>query len=133
MRQQKITSKVEKRPIVINNKTPNVPEQPILDPQYANKPVRMVNYVEIGDMTPAQVHLMLQELITAYDSARGGIHYFIPVRNGKLRTDVAFEAEIEKFGEKIFEAVDENGQVIPNAKLQLKGGAKEVVIIRQTL
>ena len=88
VKQQKIESrKGKKRPTIITEKTPT-PSKLTLDPKYANAPVRAVNFVEVGGMEPAQVQLMLNELAKMHDSASGGIHYFLPVRNGKIGSDI---------------------------------------------
>lgn len=125
MKQQNINrSKPEKRTIVVDErkKVTNLTDTNI---QTANKPVRTLNFVEVGDMDQKRVQLMVQELAKKHDTARGGIHYFLAVRNGKLMTDMAFEHEILAFVNKICE--------VQNGEIALKGGAADVEVIRRKI
>jgi hypothetical protein len=125
VKQQKIERKPKKSgPTVISEKTPSAPSAITLDPKYANAPVRAVNFVEVGDMDPAHVQLMLNELGQMHDSARGGIHYFLPVRHGKIGSDIVFEGEWEKIVQATCE-VNEKGEIV------LKDGAKEILVVRE--
>lgn len=128
MKQQKIGKNLptKKHTIIVDDRTPKVPPDPGYDPKFANMPVRMINYVEVGSMSSGQMQIMMQELNKTYDSAKGGIHYFVPVRNGKIGTDIEFEQEWLETVKKTCE-VNENGEIV------LKGGAKEVHVIRQSL
>jgi hypothetical protein len=67
---------------------------------------------------------MMQELNATYNSAQGGIHYFLPIRKGKIGSDIIFEQEWLKVVEETCE-VDEDGQI------RLKGGSREVEIVRR--
>ena len=121
-------------PIIIDERP--VPEPvlpPGFDPAKANAPVRTINFVEIGDMVGPQIQLILQRLNATHDTAKGGIHYFLPVRHGKIGSDIVFEEEFLSVVDQVCEIVDENGKQIKNAKIKLKGGAKEVMIIRQQI
>lgn len=87
-------------------------------------PVRTVHYVEIGNMHSKQLQLLLQEMNKMYDTAHG-INYFIPVRHGKISCDIQFEAEFLTVVNEMCEIKD--GEII------LKGGAKDVQVIRQQI
>jgi hypothetical protein len=135
-RSQKINRRKPKRaPIVQDERTPRQPEVPQLsiDPAKANAPVRTVNLVECGDMQGPQVQLLLQRLNQTHDTAKGGIHYFLPVRHGKIGSDIVFEEEFEAIGRKVFEVVDEQGNLIENASIRLKGGAKDMTVVRKSI
>lgn len=123
VKQQKINRKPKKAgPTVINEQSPNMPAIN-LDPKYANAPVRAVNFVEVGGMEPHQVQLMLNELAQMHSSAKGGIHYFLPVRNGKIGSDIVFEEEWQTLVRATCE-VNEDGEIV------LKDGAKEILVVR---
>jgi hypothetical protein len=120
---QKIDNKKGKKlPPTIEYEYPKTIE---IDPKYANAPVRTVFYVEVGNMAPDQVSLLSAAIADQYKNAKGGIHYIMPVRDGKLGPDVIFEEEFLKIVDKICEI--ENGAIV------LKDGAKEVYVIRQKL
>jgi hypothetical protein len=126
VKQQKIKrDKPERQPTVIDERPPRAPAQITIDPKYANAPVRAVNYVEVGDMEVARIHIMLQELSAMHDSAVGGIHYFVPVRHGKISGDVVFEEEFLAVVNKMCEVKD--GDIV------LKDGAKEMLILREKI
>jgi len=123
VKHQKIARATAKpAPTIITEKS--IP-QPTIDPKYANAPVRAVNFVEVGSMNQAQIQYMLSELSRMHDSARGGIHYFLPVRNGKIGTDIVFEQEWERIVRETCEV--KNGEIV------LKGGAKETFVIRERI
>jgi len=105
----------------------------VIDPAKANAPVRTINFVECGDMVGKQIQLILQRLNQTHDTAKGGIHYFLPVRHGKIGPDIVFEEEFEKIGRELFEVVDEQDNPIENVSIRLKGGAKDVVVIRRSI
>src|SRR5262245_16912769 len=77
------------------------PELPPIDPATANLPLRTIIFTEVGNMEPAQVQLLVQSINSMYEGARGGIHYVIPIRHGKIGTDVVFEAEFLAVVEKV--------------------------------
>jgi len=120
---QKIDNKIRKLPPSIeyeeNPKIVNV------DPKYANAPVRTVLYVEVGGMAADQVSLLSAAIADQYENAKGGIHYIMPVRNGKLGPDVVFEEEFLKIVNKTCEIKDN--------VIVLKGDARKVQIVRQKL
>lgn len=126
IKQQKIARRSTKtKALVVDNRTPKAPPS-TPDLSVANQPIRTVNLVEVHDMDRNQITVMLQQLSKLHDSAVGGIHYFLPVRNGKISSDILFEQEWMSLVRKICE-VDENGQIV------LKGGAKETLVIRQSI
>ena len=121
-------------PIIIDERPVPAPVMPPgFDPAKANAPIRTINFVEVGDMVGPQLQLILQRLNATHDTAKGGIHYFLPIRHGKIGSDIVFEEEFEHIGRKIFEVVDEEGNVIEGVNIRLKGGAKEVVVIRSQI
>lgn len=88
-------------------------------------PIRTVIFVEVGTMGQNQIAELLRQLNDAYDNNNGSVHYVIPIRNGRIPSDVLFENEIEDFVNKICEVND--------GKIKLKNGANECVIIRETI
>ncbi len=126
MKSQHIPKKESKKQVqIVDQRTPRA-EPPAINIQAANKPVRCVNFVEVGDMDRKQVQLMVQELGQVHSTAQGGIHYFLPIRHGKITTDVLFEKEIlEDLIEKLCEVQD--------GKIVLRDGAKDVEVIRRQL
>ena len=132
MKQQKISKpKSSSGPIIYDQRPPKQVET--IDLSKANSAVRTVNFVEVGDMVGKQLQLILQQLNMTHDTAKGGIHYFLPVRHGKIGSDIIFEEEFERVGNEVFEVVDENGDIVQNCKIRLKGGAKEVTVVRQKI
>jgi hypothetical protein len=126
VQQQKITRDKKKVPVVISEKS-----LPLEDPKYANTPVRTVHFVEVGDMTQSQLRVLLSELGRVHDTAKGGIHYVLPVRKGKIGADIVFEEEFEKIGKVLFEVVGSKGNIITDATIRLKGGAQDVLVVRE--
>jgi hypothetical protein len=126
MKSQHIPKKESKKTVqIVDNRTPRV-EPPAINVHSANKPVRCVNFVEVGDLDRKQVQLMVQELGQLHSTAQGGIHYFLPLRHGKLNTDIIFEKEI------LTDLVDKLCEV-QDGKIVLKDGAKDVEVIRRQL
>ncbi len=128
MKQQYVGKKNQKSvPQIIDNrqhKEHNIPDIKI-DPATANKPVRAVFYVEVGDMEPLRVQLLIQEINKQYSNARGGVHYVVPIRHGKIGSDIVFEKEWENVVRQTCEIRD--GQIC------LKDEAKEVCVIRESI
>tara|TARA_R110000751_G_scaffold41702_6_gene97609 strand:+ start:2849 stop:3232 length:384 start_codon:yes stop_codon:yes gene_type:complete len=123
---QKISrSKPKKVAAVIDERSPQQLTTQYTNPEVANGPVRTVNFVEVGEMVGKQLQLILQRLNATHDTAKGGIHYFLPVRNGKIGSDIIFEEEFLKI-------VNETCEVVGD-KIMLKDGAKEVTVIRRKL
>jgi len=124
VKSQRIKNKSKKPgPTIISERVPKGPPAITLDPKYANAPVRAVNFVEVGGMEPHQVQLMLNELAQMHDTARGGIHYFLPVRGGKIGSDIIFEEEWLTLIRQLC-IVNEDGEI------DFKDGASEVLVIR---
>ena len=134
MRQQKIEHKKTKKKHVhvINQRAIDGP--PIIDtgskfpnvaPEIANQPVRAIYFVNVDGMEPIQIRLMLQKLNETYSSARGGVHYMIPLRGGKIGQDILFEEEWLNVVNKTCEIKD--GEIV------LKDGAKGVTVIREMI
>jgi len=130
MRQQKIDRKKSKKQVQIVNQreaeldTSNI-EIPNIDPKYANQPVRAIYFTNVDGMDAIQIRLMLQELNRMFDGAKGGVHYMIPVQNGKIGQDIVFEEEWLSVVNKTCEV--KNGEIV------LKDGAKDVHVIRQNI
>jgi len=124
MKSQKINRPVEtKQTTVLSEKTP----KPIPDIQPTTKyPLRVINFVEVGSMGGGQIQLLMQELNATYDRAQGGVHYFLPIRNGKIGSDIVFEEEWTKIARETLE-VNEDGEI------QIKNGARDCEIIRRKI
>jgi len=121
------TKKIRRTPTQIIDSRKNTKLQSLaLDPTYANKPVRTVVFVEVHNMATPQVQLMVQKINEIYKDARGGIHYIVPVREGKLGSDLLFEQEF-------LDIVNKMCEITPDGVIALKDGAKEVVIIRENV
>ena len=114
-------------PIIIDERPVPPPVLPPgFDPAKANAPIRTINFVEVGDMVGKQLQLILQRLNATHDNVKGGIHYFLPVRHGKIGSDIVFEEAWQDIVRKTCE-VNADGEIV------LKGEAKEVMIIRQQI
>lgn len=121
MRQQKIIKSTAKtKPTIINNKQLAAAEKAS---QGSDKPVRTVYYVEVSQLTASQIDILMTEVGKHASTLKGGAHYIIPVRNGKIRTDIHFEAEFLQTVNKLCEVKD--GQII------MRGGAQDVIILRE--
>lgn len=121
VKQQKIKrkDKQKKGATVVHQQSPD--KQP--GPNVANAAVRTVHFVEVGDMTPGQLRAMVAELSRRHDTAQGGIHYVLPVRDGRIGPDIVFEEEWLDVVRKTCE-VNSDGQIV------LKGGSKDVKVVR---
>jgi len=125
MRQQHITrAKPAHKAVVEDQRQREIPSSQI-DPAIANMPIRTVNFVEVGSMSRDQVAILLEQLNQKHKSVVGGIHYLVPVRNGKISADVLFEAEWLNVVRQTCEIKD--GEIV------LKDGAKDVHVIRQSV
>jgi hypothetical protein len=111
---------------IVDNRTPQQLNTQYSNPEVANAPVRTIHFVEVGDMEGKQLQLILQRLNATHDTAKGGIHYFLPVRHGKIGSDIVFEEEFLQVVNQVCE-VDESGLI------QLKDGATEVTVVRQRI
>jgi hypothetical protein len=123
MRQQRIDRhKPQTAPQIIDDRQPKIPPPPTVDPAVADLPLRTVLYVEVGDMEPAKIQLLVQSINEMYEGAKGGLHYVVPIRGGKIGSDVMFEAEFLRVVRELCEIKD--NQII------LKDGAQECNITR---
>jgi len=111
--------KVKKLPPTVIHENPKYLE---IESEF-DKPVRAVLYVEVSDMPTEQVTLLLAALNDQYKNAKGGVHYIMPVRDGKIGPDITFEEEFLKIVEETCE--------IANGKIVLKNGAQETQIVRK--
>lgn len=124
-KQQKIQNKkIKPQPQIIDERSriPQIPQEPLINPDIANLPLRTVIYIEVGSMEPAKVQLLIQEINNVYANSKGGIHYVIPIRNGKIGTDIVFENEFLNVVKEVCEI--NGGEII------LKDGARDCHIIR---
>ena len=129
MKSQPLNKQTPKRQtIVLNDKKPKIKPTPKVPPGVTS---RTIHFIEVGDMPPQNIQFLVQELNATYNPAEQGIHFVIPVRNGKIGADIIFEEEFLAVTDKICEIVDDEGTPIENAKIQLKDGAREIQIIRE--
>lgn len=126
-RAQRIERKKQQAaPQIIDTRQPKpLPEMAPVDPAVANLPLRTVFFMEVGDMEPARIQLLIQEAGKVYDAMRGGIHYVLPVRHGRIGSDLVFEAEWERVVRETCEVRD--------GKIVLKDGAAACNIVRQSI
>jgi hypothetical protein len=121
MRQQKITRRAaDKKVEVIDERSVSTQD---INPETANAPVRTISFVEVGAMNHQQISILLEQLKKSYNTAKGGIHYVVPIRNGKIGTDILFEKEWLDVVNKTCE--------IRNGEIVLINGATNVNVIRQ--
>lgn len=120
-------SKSKAAPQIIDSRQPKEVPQPTLQmaPEVAHVPVRTVMMVEVRDMSPAQIQLLMQEINEVWKDNKGGPHYVLPVRGGRIGTDVVFEAEFLSVVHQVCEVKD--GLIV------LKEGAQECQIVRQSI
>jgi hypothetical protein len=85
-------------------------------------PVRTVVYVEVGGADQDQVWELCRQYAASYQGSVHGPHYVIPVRGGRLGTEMEFE---KQFLETVQELCE-----IQDGKIVLKGGALEVQVMR---
>jgi len=111
----------KKQTVVLSDKKPKVAPPPTVRP---GATLRTVHFIEVGDLSPANIQLMVQELNATYNPAEGGIHFVIPMRHGKIGADIVFEEEFLK-------VVRETCEVAETGEIVLKGGAKDVQVVRQ--
>lgn len=125
MKQHKvIRNSRPKQPTIIDERKPHIPALNI-NPETANLPLRAVFYVEVGDMESFRVQHLVSEASKMYEGLKGGIHYVIPLRHGKISSDIVFEQEFERVVNELCE--------IHNGKIRLKNGAQDCVIVREQI
>jgi len=88
-------------------------------------PIRTIMYVEVGNLPPSEVRDIVASLMQTLHP--GHPHFVVPLRNGKMNTDLDFEAEILEFVRAICEITDDGGS---GAKIVLKDGCCDVNVIR---
>lgn len=118
MRQQKIINRqpARKEVEVINEKVERMVTS-------KDERVRVVVYVETAGMDNARIYHYMKKLNEAYKDAVG-THYVVPVRDGKLSTDLQFEQEFLKTIRDIC-VVNKEGQI------DFKDNYGDVVVIRE--
>jgi|10_taG_2_1085330.scaffolds.fasta_scaffold00167_10 hypothetical protein len=122
MKSQNIPKKKQEKTVtVLSDKKPKIKPPPKVPPGVT---LRTIHFIEIGEMSPKNIQLMIQELNATYNPAEQGIHFVVPVRNGKIGTDIVFEAEF-------LSVVRETCEVARTGEIVLKGGAREVQVIRE--
>lgn len=122
MKPQKIVkNREEKKPLIINEK-----QQAIIEGKIASeKPVRAVYFVEVGNLPPSKIQDLYGALNAEWVKAQGGMHYVIPVRDGRITGDILFEQEILKIVNRLCEVKD--GQIA------LRNGYEDVIVIRKSV
>lgn len=118
IRQQVINRAVPKsQPQIIDVRT-----RPPLTKAGGVLPVRTVVYVEVGGLDQAQVWELCRQYSAGYQGSVNGPHYIIPVREGKLGSEMEFEAQ---FLETVAEICE-----IRDGKIVLRDGARAVQVMR---
>ncbi|MCK9557048.1 MAG: hypothetical protein M0R50_03275 [Candidatus Cloacimonetes bacterium] len=106
-------------------KTENIQESAKVLPRSAEVddmsiPIRTVMYVETGNLPPNEVRDIVASL--TQNLHLGHPHFVVPMRNGKMNTDLDFEKGVLEFVQSICE--------IKDGEIALKGGCHDVDIIR---
>lgn len=126
MKQQRIErTKPRTAPSIIDERQPKVQTLPTSNTSN-DLPLRTVYYVEVGTMDQLHVQELVKRLGDANESLKGGMHYVVPVRNGRIGSDIIFEHEILEMVRKVCE-VNSDGEII------LKDGATECQIVRERI
>jgi hypothetical protein len=125
MRQQKIIRNDKKKSTIVHDdRKRSIPELEV-NPLAADIPVRAVFYVEVGDMDQLRVQLLVSEVTKLYTGLKGGVHYVIPVRHGKIGSDIVFEEEFMRVVNEVCE--------IHKGEIRLKDGAQVCHVVRQQI
>ena len=96
MKQQKINKPdTVSRPVVIDNQRPP-----------ANTAVVTVVYVEVGGMSHEQYKELAAQFAAQYQGSVYGNFYLIPVRDGKLSTDIQLATEFLEVVNQVCEIID---------------------------
>lgn len=90
------------------------------EPGNTTHAIRTVMYIELGDVPPEPARKICQDLLKSLPQAHP--HYVVPVRNGKLMSDLDFEEEFLNTVNAICEVID--------GKIVMRTGAKDVDVIR---
>jgi hypothetical protein len=123
LKQQKINRQKAKSSIIYDRIDENEGGEPT--PPKDDVAVRAVVFVEVKDMSSSQVGQLLAQINQSYKNARGGIHYIIPIRHGRISTDILFENEILDFVNKLCEVKD--------GAIALRDGYTQINVIRETV
>jgi len=116
MKQQRIERNSQnKTPEIIDNRSPTTKATKV--------PLRTIHYMEVGDMDQQKVAMLVKQVGELYQGDDSETHYIIPIRHGKIGTDMAFETEWLEVVHKTCE--------IKDGKIVLKDGAKDVIVVRQ--
>jgi len=113
----------------INNRKPPVKEVSVVNEKVdrmvadTNERIRVAVYVETAGMDNARLIHYVRKINEIYKDAVG-THYIVPVRNGKLSTEIQFEQEFLQTIREIC-VVDNMGQI------QFKDNFGDVIVIRE--
>ncbi len=94
-------------------------------PAPKNIPVRTILYMEVGNSPSADVARLVKMINENYKNNEAGVHYVLPVRFGKITSDIYFENEWLVAIRDLLEIKD--GQIV------LKDGATDVKVTRETV
>lgn len=83
-------------------------------------PIRTVMYVEVGNLQSNEVRDVVTSLMQTLHA--GHPHFVVPLRNGKLHTDLDFEKEFLDFVRYVCEIQDN--------QITLKGGCHDIDVLR---
>ncbi len=86
-------------------------------------PIRTVLYIEVGDLPATQVRQVVSHVMD--NLSNGHPHHVAVMRNGKVTSDVEFEGEFLHTVRQLCE--------IKDGEITLKGGAKEMEVIRRSV
>jgi hypothetical protein len=121
-------------PPAVKDEEPKLADVPQVSPEVLARskevddmsvPIRTVMYVEVGNLPPNEVRDIVASLTATLHP--GHPHFVVPLRNGKMNTDLDFEAEVLEFVRSICEITDDGGS---GAKIVLKDGCCDVNVIR---
>ncbi len=120
--------KASAAPQIIDTRQPKaIPPGPPVDPAVANLPLRTVFLMEVGDMEPAKVQLLVQEVNAVWRDNKGGPHYVLPVRHGRIGSDLVFEEEWLAIVRDTCEFDHKSSQIV------LKEGAQQCLVVRTSI
>jgi hypothetical protein len=113
----------------INNKKPVIKEVSIVNEKVdrmvsdSSERIRVAVYVETAGMDNARLIHYVKKINEVYKDAVG-THYIVPVRNGKLSTEIQFEQEFLQTIRQIC-VVDSDGQI------NFRENFGDVIVIRE--
>jgi len=88
-----------------------------------NIPIRTVLYTEVGDLPGMQVQEVVAAILQSLPNEHP--HYVVPMRHGKMTSEIEFEGEFLSTVKKLCEIKD--GEIV------LKGDPKELDVIRRKI